>query len=221
MKDCILFFVKYPEPGEVKTRLAKDSSPELAAEFYSVFVKEKLEELSEGCEADIIICYTPEKLRRETAEWLGSQYRYVAQKGAELGRRMENSFREAFFMGYDRVVLVGSDIPGLTPAIINEGLEQLKPGSASLGPADDGGYYLIGFPRGEMKAEVFHDMEWSTDSVFQTTLTKLENNGMECHALQHLEDTDTVEDLETLTALGSLGPLGSKALAVARKITGL
>jgi len=221
MKDCILFYVKYPEPGEVKTRLADDCSPELAAEFYTVLVEEKLAELSKGCEADILICYAPEKARRQMTEWLGKDYRYIAQKGSDLGRRMENGFREAFFMGYDRVVLVGSDIPGLTPEIINEGLTQLIPETASLGPADDGGYYLIGFPRSGIVPTIFQNMDWSTDTVFQTTLTRLEDNGATCHILPSLEDIDTYEDLETLAALGSAGPLSNKALQVARKITGM
>ncbi|QJB55133.1 TIGR04282 family arsenosugar biosynthesis glycosyltransferase [Pseudodesulfovibrio sp. zrk46] len=221
MKDCILFFVKYPEPGAVKTRLAEDSSPELAAEFYSVFAKEKLDELSHGSNADIIICFTPEDRKAETREWLGSGFRYIAQKGGDLGRRMENAFREAFFMGYDRALLVGSDIPALTSDIVNHGLEQIESGAAVLGPAEDGGYYLIGFPRGGMVPEVFHDIEWSTDTVAQETRNKLEAADLECRELEHLDDTDTLDDLEPLVALGSLGPLGSESLRVARKLVGM
>lgn len=221
MKDCILFFVKYPTPGEVKTRLAKDSSPELAAEFYSVFVEEKLSELAENTEADIIVCHAPESARKDMPDWLGTSYRYIGQKGTDLGIRMENGFREAFFMGYGRVVLVGSDIPALTADIIQEALNALSPDTAALGPADDGGYYLIGFQKGSLVPDIFHHMEWSTDLVFQQTVSRLEEAGTAVHELPQLEDTDTIEDVETLIALGSMGPLGPKSLAMARKLTGM
>ncbi len=220
MKDCILYFVKYPEVGKVKTRLAKDSLPELATELYSTFAKENLEELSAGCDADIIVCHTPEKMRIETRDWLGSDFRYIAQKGSALSRRMENGFREAFFMGYDRVVLVRSDIPGLSPEIVNAGIAALAPGITVLGPVGDGGYYLIGFLRGELLPNVLHDMEWDTDSVLQITVERLENSGRECVMLDNLEDIDTYEDLATVAALGTSGPLGPKALSIAREITG-
>jgi len=221
MKACILFFVKYPEPGEVKTRLAEETSPELAAEFYSVFAKEKLAELSAGCDADVLIFYAPETARNDMADWLGPEHRYLAQKGVDLGRRMENGFREAFFMGYEAGVLVGSDIPGLSPEIIREGLESLTPETVSIGPADDGGYYLIGFHKGGFKPDVFRNMPWSTEDVLQYTANRLEDMGMERVELVRLEDTDTLEDVETLAALGTVGPLGGNALAVAKKLSGM
>lgn len=221
MSGCILFFVKYPEPGEVKTRLAEEATPELAAEFYKVFVQEKLAELEAGCDHDIIVFFTPEQNGKAMPDWLGPDYRYLAQKGAELGRRMENAFREAFFMGYERVILAGSDIPGLTPAILDDGLAALTPETASIGPADDGGYYCIGFHKKGFSPKVFSNMQWSNDDVFQRTVNRLSDMGMEVVELARLEDTDTIEDVETLVALGTAGPLGGKALAAARKLAGM
>lgn len=220
MKDCLLFFVKYPEPGEVKTRLAEGSSHEQAATFYRTFVEEKLAELDD-CSAEVIICFTPETARNDMQQWLGTKHRFIGQKGADLGRRMENAFREAFFMGYERVVLSGSDIPALSPAIVEEGLAALTPGTACLGPADDGGYYLIGFHRQGLQPTIFQGMEWSTDMVFQQTVTRLEDAGVDFHELPQLEDTDTIEDVETLAALGPTGPLGPRSLAMARKLSGM
>lgn len=221
MSDCILFFVKYPTPGEVKTRLAEKSSPELAAEFYKVFVEEKLAELAGCCHADIIIFHTPEASGADMVDWLGADRRYLIQKGSDLGRRMENAFREAFFMHYERVVLVGSDIPGMTPAIITAGLNALTPDTASLGPADDGGYYLMGFHKNGFVPEIFRDMEWSTQDVFQHTVNRIRSAGKSYVELDRLEDTDTMEDVETLVALGTKGPLGGKALAAAKKLIGM
>jgi hypothetical protein len=221
MKDCILFFVKYPVPGEVKTRLAEDSSPELAAELYATVVEEKFAELKEGCEADLIVCHAPEGARQAMRDWLGSGHRYLGQKGADLGRRMENAFREAFLLGYDRVILVGSDVPGLTPAILDEGLNALNKTTACLGPTDDGGYYGIGFHRQCFTPEAFHGVEWSTAAVFDQTASRLEKAGVEYQILQPLEDMDTSEDVETLVALGTSGPLGPKSLTDARRLIGI
>lgn len=221
MKDCLLFFVKYPEPGTVKTRLANDASPELSAEFYATFVEEKFEELVTGCTCDVIVCFAPEKAGQAMRDWLGEEHRFIGQKGADLGRRMENGFREAFLMGYDRVVVTGSDIPGLTPAIIHEGLEALTPENCSLGPADDGGYYLIGFHRKGFVADVFKRMEWSHDMVLQKTMNILEEAGREIFQLVPLEDTDTIEDVETLAALGQSSGFGPRSLAMARRLAGM
>lgn len=220
MKECILFFVKYPVPGEVKTRLAEDSSPELAAEFYATFVEEKFAELKEGCRADLIVCHAPEGAGQAMRDWLGTGVRYFGQKGTDLGRRMENAFREAFLMGYGRAVLAGSDVPGLTPAILDEALQALDENTASLGPAEDGGYYCIGFHRKGFKPEPLRDVEWSTRSVFEQTASRLEKAGLDYHVLPPLEDVDTIEDVETLIALGNAGPLGPRTLAEARRLAG-
>jgi rSAM/selenodomain-associated transferase 1 len=221
MSDCVLFFVKYPEPGAVKTRLAVDSSPELAAEFYKVFVEEKLAELAGSVDAEIIVFFAPETARRAMGDWLGTGRRYIAQKGADLGRRMENGFREAFFMGYERVVLVGSDIPGLTPDLLAQGLTPLTPERASLGPAEDGGYYLIGFHRKGFVPEVFRDMAWSERDVLQVTLRRLAQAGRACVELDPLEDVDTLEDLQTMVALGRSGPLRGRSMELAKRLAGL
>ncbi len=221
MNDCLLFFVKYPEPGEVKTRLAEDTSPEMAAEFYEVFAAEKLVELNVSTDFDVVVAFAPEIRKDDMPDWLGDDNQYIGQKGGELGRRMENAFREAFLLGYERVVLAGSDIPGLTPAIVAEGLNSLTTDTACIGPADDGGYYLIGFHKQGFVPQVFRSMEWSTEDVFQQTAKRLDDSGKAYVELPRLEDTDTLEDVETLAALGSVGPLGGKALALARKMTGM
>ncbi|BDQ35127.1 TIGR04282 family arsenosugar biosynthesis glycosyltransferase [Pseudodesulfovibrio portus] len=219
-KNCVLFFIKYPEPGRVKTRLAEESTPEQAAAFYRAFVEEKLAELEAGVDGDVVVFFTPESRRDAVRDWLGKGRRYVAQKGADLGRRMENGFREAFFMGYQRGVLVGSDIPGLSPGIVNLGLRCLEPDRASLGPAGDGGYYLIGFHRTGFSPEVFRTGEWSTPGVYERAFNVLAGTGLAFTELERLDDMDTMEDVETMLALGELGPLKGRTLEMARKLVG-
>jgi hypothetical protein len=221
MSGCIMFFVKYPEPGEVKTRLAEESTSEGAAEFYRVFVEEKLVELKGATDGELMVFYTPEVKGRAMADWLGPEYRFVAQKGVELGRRMENAFREAFFMGHDRVILVGSDIPGLTSDILNTALAFLEPGKACIGPAEDGGYYLVGFHRKSFVPEIFHNMEWGMEDVLQRTVDRFEGSDIELVQLERLDDMDTFEDVETLAVLGSIGPLKGKSLKMAKKLIGM
>lgn len=216
-----MFFVKSPEPGEVKTRLAKESTPEEAAEFYKVFAKDKLSELKEAVDGDLIAFYTPEAQRKPVEEWLGSDCRLIAQKGTELGRRMENAFREAFFMGYERAIIVGSDIPGLTSEIITTAFASLGPGKACIGPAEDGGYYLIGFHRNAFVPQIFHDIEWGKSDVYQRTVNRLEDIDVEFLELKWLDDMDTYEDVETMAALGKDGPLKGRALELAKKMTGM
>ncbi len=220
MTDCILIFVKYPNPGEVMTRLAKGCTLELAAAFYRLLVAEKLAELRLTPDADIFLCYAPETARDDMHEWLGSDCRYLSQKGADLGRRMENAFREAFFMGYDRVVLVGSDIPGLSSGVLRAGLDALKPGSACIGPANDGGYYLIGFHRHGFAPEIFHNMQWSQEEVCQRTINRFAAIGVDYIRLESLDDVDTINDLEQMVALGTVGPLKGSVLEAARKLIG-
>jgi len=218
MNRCILFFVKYPEPGQVKTRLAESATAEAARDLYKAFVEEELAVL-EGMEGiDVMVCYAPETHGREIAEWLGGGRRYLSQKGMDLGRRMENGFREAFFMFYDEVVLVGSDIPELSADVIRQAFAGLSTGKAVLGPARDGGYYLIGFPRGSFIPEVFADMAWSTEKVFENTMERLTSSGMDVEILPALADMDTLDDVRDMVARGALQ--GSRTLELARKMVG-
>ena len=218
MRDCILYFVKYPQPGAVKTRMAEGTTPQLAADFYRAFAADKFAEIVATPEAEVIVCFAPEKMQREVAAWLPCR-RYLSQKGTELGRRMENAFGEAFLMGYDRAVLVGSDIPGLTPDILRRGLNALAPDTAVLGPAEDGGYYLIGFHRQGFKPEVLRNMAWSDSHVFQRTADLLNRLGLDCVELERLADMDTLDDLAALVKLGADGPLAGLSLETARAMT--
>ena len=123
-------------------------------------------------------------------------------------------------MGYERAVLVGSDIPGLTPEIVNRGLRCLEPDRASLGPAGDGGYYLIGFHKAGFAPEVFRTGEWSSPGVYERAFNILAGAGFAFIELEGLDDMDTMEDIETMLALGPMGPLRGRTLDMARKMAG-
>ena len=219
-KECLLFFVRYPEPGRVKTRLAEGASPELAAAFYRGLVEEKLRELEGGLEADLIVCFTPESEADRMADWLGPERRCLAQRGTGLGSRMELAFRDAFGMGYERAVLAGSDIPGLTAAIVEQALAGLTPSLAALGPASDGGYYLIGFHRDGFAPGVFAHEQWGDAAVCERAAGALSAAGLDHFETGRLDDLDTLADVEKLLALGEAGPLTAGIRRLARKLSG-
>lgn len=217
MRDCLLYFVRYPEPGRVKTRLARASSPERAAAFYAAMAEDLLARLAGGIGADVAVCFTPSSRGPEVRAWLGPERTFLAQRGKGLGERMANAFADAFSRGYDRVVLTGSDIPGLTPCIVSEAFGSLTPGRAVLGPARDGGYYLVGFHRDGFAPEVFEESAWGGAGVYARAVERLASAGKAVAALEPLADVDTVDDLRAMLASDGC-PLSGRVRRLARAV---
>jgi len=193
-----LFFVKYPEPGKVKTRLAASIGPDKAAELYGNFVLDLLGKL-ESTRLRFKICFYPEQKRELLMGWLGDGHDYMAQKGGDLGERMVTAFLEAFAGGHRRVILVGSDFPDLPQSFLEESLGALNTHDAVIGPAMDGGYYLIGFMKEAFCHQAFEGMPWGTEGVFRQTLSILKAHRKRVYILPVWNDIDTLEDLRQLT----------------------
>jgi glycosyltransferase A (GT-A) superfamily protein (DUF2064 family) len=134
---CLLFFVKYPEKGKVKSRLAAGIGNDSAVRVYKNIVDQMLSTLKKG-PFPLYICFFPKTARRPIKNWLGREYCYIAQNGKNLGERMRNGFIDGFAMGYKRVVLIGSDIPDLPMKYIEEAFKSLKEMDGVIGPAYDG-----------------------------------------------------------------------------------
>ncbi len=195
MEDrCVLFFIKNPEKAKVKTRLASAVGERAAAKLYKQFLLEMLSTLNKGTFL-FYICFQPQDSLNDLKNWLGEDYLYMPQIGENLGQRMKNAFIEAFAMKFRRVLLIGSDIPDLPFEFIDAAFEYLNEGEVVIGPAIDGGYYLIGFRDDTFLPRVFEKIPWSTDRVFNETVKILENEKLTVHALEPLRDIDTVEDL--------------------------
>jgi rSAM/selenodomain-associated transferase 1 len=192
---CLLFFIKNPEKGKVKTRLASAIGDEMAAKLYKRFLLEMLFTLNRGTFL-FYLCYYPVDSLNDLKDWLGDHYLYMAQIGENLGERMKNGFLEAFAMNFKRVVLVGSDIPGLPLEFIEEAFKSLEEKDAVIGPSLDGGYYLIGFKDKKFSPRAFRGIPWSTDRVFEETMKILKHEGLTVHTLQPRRDIDTIEDLK-------------------------
>ena len=149
MMNALLYFVKYPEPGMVKTRLAKVVGDHHAAQVYRELTETNLgilNSLPSGF-VKVIIAFDPFKNEEAIRSWLPGPYEYVAQKGSELGARLQNAFQFAFEKGFKKVMALGSDTLGLRPDLIVKGFEALEFYDVAIGPAYDGGYYLIGARR--------------------------------------------------------------------------
>ena len=115
------------------------------------------------------------------------------QEGEGLGERMKNAFNQGFIDNYKRVILIGSDLPDITAEVMNKGLESLKSKEVVFGPAEDGGYYLVGLSK--MVDSIFDDKTWSTENLLEVTLNELKEQSVSYTLLQEMNDIDTVEDL--------------------------
>ena len=191
-KNLLGFFAKFPEPGQVKTRLANDIGTGPAAAFYrriAEYVLKRTTPLDSGYLR--IVFYTPDALRQDFEDWLGNEKLRV-QKGADVGERMANALDEMFGMGAEKAIVVGSDIPGLHREIIDRAFRSLDSADIVLGPAMDGGYYLIG-----MKAthpEIFLNVDWGTGEVFSQTVLVIKKMGLSYDTVETLFDVDSLED---------------------------
>ena len=177
--------------------LAQRMNEDLVLRLYENMVLDTIDMLTRGC-FPFQICFTPPDAGDRILEWLGQGYRAFPQNGDDLGDRMENAFEHVFSDGVEDALLIGSDIPGLTAEVINEAFNALLKNEAVIGPASDGGYYLIGFKKGSFEPNIFHDMIWSTKTVFRETMDRLHEASLKVHVLPELTDVDTVDDLKTL-----------------------
>ena len=191
----ILLFVKAPLRGQVKSRLAAVLGQDAALELYRNFVLDILASI-EKSGVPCIICYHPPDSGEIVMNWLGGRLQCLPQEGRDLGERMERAFRRAFSEGASRAVLVGSDIPDLPPKLLNDALASLLENGAVIGPAKDGGYYLIGFRSETFLPDIFLGIAWSTDTVFSRTLQIFERAHHKVSLLPPWRDVDTIDDLK-------------------------
>ena len=205
--NAVIVFVKAPEKGRVKTRLAKGVGDAAALELYRCFVMDVLD-MVRSTPWDLRVYYYPETAYDLVRTWLGDALDFFPQKGAALGDKMENALADTFAAGYEKAVLIGSDLPDLPFGIIDTAFKGLEQCSAAIGPSRDGGYYLIGFTAAGFSPRIFHGIPWSTNQVFDLTLNKFKDQQVSHYTLPVWQDIDTREDLSVLT----LDPSGKTAV---------
>ena len=188
-KKLLMIFTRNPELGKVKTRLSKSVGDIMALDIYQ-FLLDKTKEVTKNISADKVVYYS-EKIA-ENDLWNSSLYKKEVQFGDDLGAKMEYAFQSAFENNYEKVLLIGSDLYDLEPSHINEAFEKLKNKDVVIGPALDGGYYLVGLKKNY--PEIFKNKRWGTSSVRKDTLKNLEK--VDVHLLPILNDVDVLEDIE-------------------------
>jgi len=186
-KELLIVFVKNIKLGKVKTRLAKTIGDRGAFEIYKELFK-ITEDITTNLSVEKRIYFSDIVI---DDKWPNT-YKTI-QKGVDLGERMKNAFLDGFKDGYEKIILIGSDLPEISEDIILEGFHKLKQNDLVFGPADDGGYYLIG--QSKMNTAPFENKPWSQSNLLKTTLAELTTNKLTFSLLQNLNDIDTFEDL--------------------------
>lgn len=188
-KNLLLIFTRNPELGKVKTRLAKTIGAEKALAIYK-FLLAHTKKVTENIACDKAVYYSVKV--REDDLWNGEIYQKKQQLGEDLGIRMQNAFQDAFANGYEKVLIVGSDLIDLSEEIIEKGFLQLASNDVVIGPAEDGGYYLLGMK--SVHPNVFKNKIWGTSTVREETLNDLKDKKV--HLLNELNDADVLDDIK-------------------------
>ena len=193
MKAVLAVFLKAPRPGAVKTRLIPALGPATAAGLYRALAEDVLRNTTpRPGDYERLLFFTPTQARAEMEAWFPGAA-LLAQQDGDLGARMSAAFDEAFRGGAERVALVGSDVPDLTRDDVLAALASLEDHDLVLGPARDGGYYLIALER--PRAELFRGIAWGTSSVFGATMERASALGLTVRLLDERRDIDTLEDI--------------------------
>ncbi len=191
----LILFARFPEPGRVKTRLIPALGTKGAAALHRRLVLRALRTAHAACQAGSAEL----ELRFDGADedaihhWLGDRWRCRPQAEGDLGDRMARAFEDSFSEGSTATIIIGSDCPALTPDLLVVAFESLGRNPAVLGPATDGGYYLIGLAR--QIPELFRGISWGTDRVLAESVGILERSGLQARLLHPLDDIDRPGDL--------------------------
>ncbi len=197
----LLIFSKYPLAGKAKTRLIPALGAKLAAQLHrrlaesAISIARSWHEKTLGKTTGITVHYTGAN-KKDFCSWLGVDLDYQEQPDGDLGQRMCTAFESAFKCGIKHVIGIGTDVPTLTAAILQQADKNLKDHDIVLGPAVDGGYYLIGM--NSLHPELFANIDWGTGRVYEQTLEVCRCLGLRVANLPTLSDIDRPEDLCTL-----------------------
>jgi rSAM/selenodomain-associated transferase 1 len=189
-KRLLLIFYRNPELGKVKTRLAVTLGEERALAIY-LLMSAHTRKVALTIPVDRIVYYS-EFIDTED-HWQNTDFQKRLQHGDNLGEKMTHAIEESFKSGYESVCIIGTDCLDLTEVVLIDAFENLRRYDAVIGPARDGGYYLLGMKK--MHLEFFKNKTWSTSSVFKNTLADFDKLNLSYHVLPMLSDVDEAGDL--------------------------
>ncbi len=189
-KNALIIFMKNPVVGKVKTRLAKSIGDENALKAYQILLEHTLK-ITQPLACDKYIFYSDKMERNDN--WKQNGYRQYLQTGNDLGERMSHAFSTIFKLDYQRAAIIGSDCYELTSIVIENSFSLLTENDIAIGPAKDGGYYLLAMK--SFHRELFKNKTWSSDAVLSDTIKDIRAKKLKYVLLEELNDIDDVEDM--------------------------
>ena len=187
---ALIIFVKNPQEGKVKTRLAAGIGSQAALGVYLKLLNITRSAANQS-DVERYLFYNNEIINND--DWSESKFQKHIQQGGDLGQRMNNAFEQVLKQNH-KAVIIGSDCPDISKDIIEEALSALDEFDCVVGPSFDGGYYLLGMRN--HNPQLFENIKWSSDSVLESTLTIIKEMGLTVHQLSPLRDIDTIDDLK-------------------------
>lgn len=214
MTDLLLVFLKWPEPGRVKTRIANDIGAEKAAEIYRILVQRVIQRISPIYSELEGVCWVFDPIEKEyeIKDWITKELNnlgftdlkrhiFWSQSDGDLGDRLQSAFEKALFLDYDRIIAIGTDCIELDSRTIESALVSLlSERSIVFGPSFDGGYYLVGM-RSNLGLSVFRSISWSTSKVLKQSLDQAVSLDLEYTLLEEFNDVDTLKDWDSIRLL--------------------
>ena len=194
-KRVLIVFVKNPELGKCKTRLAATIGDQKAFNFYKNML-DRTKEVVEKVNADKAVFYSSFVDEKDLWPNQDPFYKRLQNQSSDLGTRMQSAFTDAFKRGYESVCVIGSDCYAMDAEVIEQAFTVLESKDVVLGPSNDGGYYLLGM--NQFHSELFTSKNWSTESVAPDTIKDFERLGLEFSLLEELIDIDNEEDLRSI-----------------------
>lgn len=187
--NALIIFAKNPVHGKVKTRLAKHIGNDRAMNLYlKLLYNTYLQTKDMNCDKYLFLS------DKKNVDLFSKNFKQFVQNGNDIGERMKNAFEEVLKSGHNKIILIGTDIPELDEHLINEAFNNLSEKDFVLGPAADGGYYLIGMKK--FSGYIFENIEWSTEKVLSKTIENIKERSESYSLLKELNDLDDIEDLK-------------------------
>ncbi len=190
-KNLLLIFTRNPELGKCKTRLAAAVGDQAALDIYNFLLNHTVQ-ITKNLTTDKIVYYSEEIWKNDI--WDINTFDKKLQKGLDLGERMSNAFKNGFEKGYQKIIIIGSDMYDLSKEDIENAFLKLSDNDYVIGPAEDGGYYLLGMTK--WNENLFENKEWGTQTVLNDTLNTLKNEKKQL--LETKNDVDYYEDIKDI-----------------------
>jgi uncharacterized protein len=195
-KNTLIILSKYPELGKVKTRLAAQTSDDFAFKCFDKMFEHHISTYSNLNSISTVVYLAQEEKLSDFKTRFNSTCFSKLQSSGDLGEKLKNAVNAEFENGANKVIVIGTDCPSLMPSDINNALTLLNDNDVAIGPSEDGGYYLIGLKDSTLTNTLFSEINWSTDSVFKETVSKVRKENKSYEKLRVLYDIDTKVEYE-------------------------